>query len=88
MSIPDSLQHKMELFQKVGRMFRDDQELFTIPSWVAVMMGQNIYPETADPLLSGVSIEEINKSLNSITSAMKNTVNQMPSHAEFIQRYT
>ena len=87
MPIPDSLHHKMDLFKTAGRIFRDDQELFTIPSWVAVMMGQNILPETADPLLSNVPLAEIEKSLSSINNAMKSTVSQMPSHAEFIQGY-
>ncbi|MBF7072314.1 tryptophan 7-halogenase [Glaciecola sp. MH2013] len=87
MSIPDSLQHKMDLFKTVGRVFRDDHELFTIPSWVAVMTGQNMQPLTVDPLLADVPIGGIQHSLQSMNTAMSRTVEQMPSHAEFIKRY-
>jgi tryptophan halogenase len=87
MSIPDSLQHKMDLFQTVGRVFRDDHELFTLPSWVAVMVGQNMLPETADPMLQNIPAKDIQHSLNSMNNAMQQTVAQMPTHAEFIQRY-
>ncbi|WP_426370453.1 tryptophan halogenase family protein [Pseudocolwellia sp. HL-MZ7] len=87
MSIPDSLQHKMELFQCAGRVFRDDHELFSTSSWVAVMMGQNIYPETAEPMLLGVPIQNIEKSLQSMQRAMQQTSLKMPTHAEFIKNY-
>lgn len=87
MSIPDSLQHKIDLFQQAGRVFRDEDELFTKPSWVAVMMGQNIIPDVSDPILCGVSESDIQQSLSSMHSAMKNAVNQMPSHAQFIAKY-
>ena len=88
MSIPDSLQHKMDLFQCAGRVFRDDHELFSTPSWVAVMLGQNIYPETADPMLLGVPIQNIEQSLQSMQCAMQQTALKMPTHAEFIKKYT
>ncbi len=87
MSIPDSLQHKMELFQCAGRVFRDDHELFSTSSWVAVMTGQNIYPETPEPMLLGVPIQNIEKSLQSMQRAMQQTSIQMPTHAEFIKNY-
>ena len=44
MDIPDSLRHKIALFREAGRVFRYDEELFTKPSWVAVMVGQHITP--------------------------------------------
>ncbi|MDO7084481.1 tryptophan halogenase family protein [Pseudocolwellia sp. AS88] len=87
MSIPDSLQHKMELFQCAGRVFRDDHELFSTSSWVAVMTGQNIYPETPEPMLLGVPIQNIEQSLQSMQRAMQQTSIQMPTHAEFIKNY-
>ncbi len=87
MSIPDSLQHKMELFQCAGRVFRDDHELFSTSSWVAVMLGQNIYPETAEPMLLGVPIQNIEQSLQSMQRAMQQSALKMPTHAEFIKNY-
>lgn len=87
MSIPDSLQQKIDLFRAGGRVFRDDQELFSKPSWIAVMLGQYIEPQVSDPILSGIPIDDIQRSLDSMKSAMQHAVGRLPSHAEFIQKY-
>ncbi|EQD69813.1 Tryptophan halogenase, partial [mine drainage metagenome] len=44
MSVPAGLAHKMRLFADSGRSFRESEELFAEPSWVEVMIGQNILP--------------------------------------------
>lgn len=87
MSIPDSLQHKIELFKAGGRVFRDEGELFAKPSWVAVMLGQNIYPNEPDPILHGIPITDINRSLQSMSQAMQNAVSGLPNHANFVQQF-
>ena len=87
MSIPDSLQHKIDLFKAGGRVFRDEGELFAKPSWIAVMLGQNIYPDVAEPMLSNVPVDDIRNSLNSMSSAMHQAVNSLPGHADFIRQY-
>lgn len=87
MSIPDSLQHKIELFQKAGRVFRYEDELFSRPSWVAVMLGQNIIPEICDPIVSTLRDEQISHSLNSMNRAMVDAAAKMPTHSAFIDQY-
>ncbi|MCF2946737.1 tryptophan 7-halogenase [Paraglaciecola aquimarina] len=87
MSIPHSLQHKIDLFRAGGRVFRDDQELFSKPSWIAVMLGQHIVPEVYDPILSDIPKSDIQRSLDSMNIAMKQAVSRLPSHAEFINKY-
>jgi len=88
MSIPDSLQHKIDLFKAAGRVFRDDGELFTRPSWIAVLIGQNVFPDTNEPILSDIPASDIQQSLSSMSQAMQKAAGTMPSHAEFIERYT
>lgn len=87
MPIPNSLQHKIDLFKAAGRVFRDDQELFSKPSWIAVMLVQHIEPEVFEPILSGIPISDIQRSLNSMNNAMKQAVSRMPSHGDFILKY-
>ncbi|MGJ8680030.1 tryptophan halogenase family protein [Paraglaciecola sp.] len=87
MSIPDSLKHKIELFEAGGRVFRDDQELFAKSNWIAVMLGQNIEPQVYEPILLGIPINEIKHSLDSMNHAMGQAVSRMPTHAQFIQKY-
>ena len=87
MDIPDSLAEKIELFQAAGRIFRYEDELFSKPSWIAVMLGQNIWPKTVDPIVSAVEPAQINRSLNSMTTAMSGAVANMQTHQGFLRQY-
>ncbi len=87
MSIPDSLQRKINLFREAGRVFRYDDELFSKPSWVAVCVGQNIYPKAVDPIVASLPPAQVNHSLNSMRDAMNRTAQKLPTHEEFLQRF-
>lgn len=87
MSIPDSLQQRMDLFAEAGRVFRYEDELFSKPSWVAVMLGQNIIPRTVDPIVGSLSTQDINHSLNSMQSAMQRATANMETHEAFLKKY-
>ncbi|MEL6688241.1 MAG: tryptophan halogenase family protein [Pseudomonadota bacterium] len=87
MGVPESLAHKMELFQAAGRIFRYEDELFSKPSWVAVMVGQNIMPEAVDPIVGSLPAEQIRHSLQSMRNAMQKASQAMPSHSDYLARY-
>ena len=87
MSVPDSLQHKFNLFKEAGHVFRYEDELFSRPSWVAVMLGQNIIPKNVAPIVSTLPHDQVTHSLASMQRAMKNAATNMPSHEQFIQKY-
>lgn len=52
------------------------------------MLGQHIEPEVFEPILSGIPISNIQRSLYSMNNAMKQAVSRMPYHGEFILKYT
>ncbi len=87
MSIPESLKRKIDLFQEAGRIFRYDDELFSKPSWIAVCLGQNITPQTYDPIVATLPPEQVQHSLNSMKNAMEKATGTMPTHAEFLKHY-
>ncbi|WP_295696113.1 tryptophan halogenase family protein [uncultured Maricaulis sp.] len=84
MDVPDSLTRRIELFREAGRVFRYDDELFSKPSWIAVLLGQNIMPKSIDPIVSTVDRAKITHSLQSMQSAMGRAVDQMQSHRAFL----
>ena len=51
MEVPATLQRKMDLFLANGRIFREDDELFSEESWIQVFLGQGIIPRSYDPLV-------------------------------------
>lgn len=87
MSVPDSLQAKIELFQAGGRVFRYEDDLFGKTSWVAVLLGQNILPEVVDPIVSSLPKEQVERSLRSMTKSIGDAVMKMPTHKQYIEQY-
>jgi len=86
MTIPDSLATKLALWRGKGRSFRDNAELFATSSWVAVMLGQNIWPEGYDPIAESLDPDKVAIELERIRRRYAETAEAMPAHAEFIAR--
>jgi len=87
MAVPESLQRRIDLFTRCGRIFREDVDLFLENSWVQVMMGQGIVPEQYHPIVAAMSAQEQKVFLNGIRSTVARTVEQLPPHEQFIQQY-
>lgn len=87
MSIPDRLQYKIDHFRAHGVIVSDERELFHNPSWIAVYLGQNIVPERAPALARFRMNVPVTDRLAAILSAMKESVEAMPSHETFLERY-
>lgn len=86
MSIPDTLRAKIELFRENGRCFRESDELFMIPSWVQVMVGQGIVPERYHPMVDLQSPEEIQRMVEGVRHVLARSAEVMPDHAEYIAK--
>ena len=87
MPIPDSLAHKIALFRQKGRLFRYDDELFAVPSWVSVLLGQNIVPDGYDPIVDALDADRVADALRGMAAATRQAASAMPTHADFIARY-
>ena len=87
MQIPDALAHRIALFRETGRVFRRNEELFVENSWVQVMMGQGIVPQSWHPIASRLPDEELAHFLKMIRDSVARTVEGLPSHHDYIARY-
>ena len=86
MEIPETLKHKIELFRLCGRLFQHEYELFADANWVAVMVGQNVLPESYDPLVDSVDEAAVKRKFEQIRIAIQRTVEGLPTHRAFIER--
>lgn len=86
MDVPDTLAKKMQLWQRRGRVFRENAELFTMPSWVAVMLGQNIWPETYEQIVDTLDEGKVSAAMAQMREAYYNTAMQMPTQEEFLKK--
>ncbi|MDZ4811210.1 MAG: tryptophan halogenase family protein [Pseudomonadota bacterium] len=86
MPIPDTPQHKLDLFRSYGRIYRDGEELFTEGSWMQVMLGQGIQPRGYHPMVDLMPEEEVRKFVANVKQVLERSADAMPAHNEFILR--
>ncbi len=84
-TLTDTLREKIDLFRSHGRILREESELFPVLSWLSVMIGQNIMPRRYDPLVDGLDSRRIQARLDELRASVKDCVEAMPSHWDFIQ---
>jgi tryptophan 7-halogenase len=87
MDVPDFLTEKRELFTHSAQVFREDNEIFTEPSWLAVMTGQGIMPQNFHPIANVLSDEENTYRLQTISETIARAAASLPRHEEFIAGY-
>jgi len=86
MEVPATLQRKIDLFAANGRVFREDDELFTEESWIQVFLGQGVIPRGYDPLVDIKSDAEVAQFLGNVETVIRKCVAVMPGHAEFVAK--
>jgi tryptophan halogenase len=69
-----------------GRIFREDEELFSEESWISVFLGQGMIPRAYDPLVNIKSDVQITQFLSNIQAVIGKCVDVMPTHAEFVAK--
>ncbi|MHA3840508.1 tryptophan halogenase family protein [Sphingomonas aestuarii] len=87
MSVPDTLAQKIKLFRETGRVFRRNEELFAENSWVQVMMGQGIMPQSWHPIAAKLSDDDLERLLTTVRDGVARTVATLPAHATYVTRY-
>jgi len=86
MEIPDSLQHKVELWRAHGRFYRSEDELFTTPSWIQVLIGQRVIPSDCHGMAKVLSKDDAEDYLRRINGHLTEVVSKMPTHRDFVTK--
>jgi tryptophan halogenase len=87
MNIPETLQHRIDLFKQTGRVFKVPNELFGENSWIQVMLGQGLMPEQYHPIVDEMTDAELRQFLHGAETSVKKLVGKLPQHQEFINYY-
>ena len=86
MTVPDSLQHYIDLFAANGQFFRNGTEMFGLTSWVQVMLGQGLYPRSYHPAVDWVAPHDVYALVDHVEKIVASNVGLMPAHEQFIAR--
>lgn len=87
MTVPESLQQKMELFKHRGHIDLYKFGLFAPPSWLAVFYGQGMTQQGVDPYAFNIPTEKVTDKLQELSTAIQKRVLLMPTHEEFVADY-
>ncbi|WP_343344143.1 tryptophan halogenase family protein [Sphingomicrobium sp. XHP0239] len=87
MEIPDTLQQKIDLFRLNAQIFREEDELFTETSWIAVLLGQGIVPTGFNMMAAGMGGPQLDTELDEMERSIAYLVSQTPGHEEYLKRF-
>jgi len=85
--IPDSLRHQIELFRSSGRVAILDRDGFAEPSFISILYGLGVEPQTWDPFIGRIDEQALRTHFTRLRSAIAGTVAGMPDHADYITRH-
>ena len=86
MALPDTLQHKIDLFRARGVFVRYDWESFFDPSWLCIYDGLGVSPDAIDPNADGIAVTDIADLAANIRRDIADLVAQAPTQVEAIAR--
>ena len=87
MDVPDTLRHRLALFRDLAHAFQESHDLFTVDSWVTVMLGQGVTPANFHPAALRVPEDKLRQSLEAARANVARAVERMPRHEEWLRRY-
>ena len=87
MPIPQSLKQKIELFKHTGKLFREQDELFSEVAWHQVLMGQGVIPSSYHPLANMISDEQLTEFLNNLKVIINSGLDKLSSHKTFLDSF-
>ncbi|PHN95942.1 tryptophan halogenase, partial [Tenacibaculum discolor] len=74
------------LFKATGKIIREDDELFAQIAWQQVMIGQGLEANDYSALASALSDDQLSELFSSFKTLINGTVEQLPSHSDFLLR--
>lgn len=86
MTIPESLKHRLDMFEETGRFVQRKDEIF-VDSWLQVMIGQGLIPKHHHPIADELSEPELKSFLDNIENDIKQKIQTLPSHAAYLDKF-
>jgi tryptophan 7-halogenase len=87
MEIPDSLAEKLELFRRRGRVVKYREGVFLEASWIAVYLGQHVYPQGHDLRAAAPPPDALARGMETLHGQIRGIAERMPDHAAMLSRY-
>ena len=87
MDIPQTLADRLALFREAGRFVDDADDLFKESSWIQVMLGQRVEPETYHPMADLLNADQLGQFLAGIRQLIDERAAALPDHRAFLEKH-
>jgi tryptophan halogenase len=87
MEIPDSLRHKLDVWNASAQIALEDAESYMEPSWVAILLGNGAVPAHYSVLADLHPLEQIRTGMNLRREEIMRSAQEVSSHRDFIERH-
>jgi len=84
MAVPDTLAEKLALWREAGRIEKYSDGLFYDASWIAVYLGQGVWPERHDARAQLPDPAQVQRAMAGLRQAIVSEIAAMPGHREFL----
>lgn len=85
LALPESLEEKLSAWNARGYIIKYEFGVFLPPSWVAVMLGQNLMPRGYDPRIDSMPANALIAKGQAVRKEVRDAVQRTPDHAAFIR---
>jgi tryptophan halogenase len=87
MEIPDSLRHKLDVWNASGEIALGDSESYMEPSWLAILLGNGIVPARYNVSADLYPLEQIRTGMELRREEIMRSAQAVPSHQDFLDRH-
>lgn len=87
MEIPPSLAERIALFRETAGAYQANDELFRIDSWIMVMLGQGISPQSYHHAARMMQPGQLQKALSDLKAGIAHEVARLADHRAFVSNY-
>ena len=85
--IPDSLRHKLDVWNATGQIALGDSESYMEPSWLAILLGNGVIPARYNISADLYPLDQIRKGMDLRREEIIRSAQSVPSHQDFIDRH-
>lgn len=87
MEVPELLAERIDMFRKCGHLYKAEEELFRIDSWLQVMLGQRVEAKGYHHLGHLMPSDQLRGSLAGMKASIAAAVTKLPDYEPFIRQY-
>jgi tryptophan halogenase len=85
--IPDTLAHRIAMFEESAHALQDSHDLFRVDSWVQVMLGQRLMPRDYHAAARVMPQPQLAQNLSNLANTVAAGVRTMSSHQAWLKRF-